>query len=311
MRNEQICEMVVCPRCKSDLNDLRCFGCGLTFPRVGGIPVLINEENSIFRLSDFVEARDTTYRTDVPKWKRFIKKLIPSLTLNVKSQANFANLAAMIKDRGREQRVLIIGGAVEGEGMQLADLPEDLVLVETDVAFGDRTGIVCDAHDLPFRESSFDVVIAQAVLEHVVDPFRCVAEIHRVLKKDGLVYAESPFMAQVHLGRYDFFRFSHLAHRRLFREFAEIESGPTCGVGMALAWSYCYFLQSFFVREAWRQAAFGFGSLTGFWLKYFDYLLIDKPGTFDAALSYYFLGERSDLALSDQDLIACYRGSIR
>ena len=84
-------------------------------------------------------------------------------------------------------------------------------LVETDVSFGPRTALICDAHNIPFAEGSFDGVVAQAVLEHVLDPYSCVAEIYRVLKPAGLVYVETPFMQQVHMGRYDFTRFTHWA----------------------------------------------------------------------------------------------------
>jgi len=80
-------------------------------------------------------------------------------------------------------------------------------------------------HTIFFDASSFDGVIIQAVLEHVVEPNHCVEEIHRVLKENGLVYSETPFMQQVHLGRYDFTRFTHLGHRRLFRKFKEICGG--------------------------------------------------------------------------------------
>ena len=50
-------------------------------------------------------------------------------------------------------------------------------------------------------------------------------EIYRVLKSDGIVYIETPFMQQVHGGKYDFTRFTYLGHRRLFARFQEIESG--------------------------------------------------------------------------------------
>ena len=151
----------------------------------------------------------------------------------------------------------------------------------------------------------------QAVLEHVLDPVRCVAEIERVLVKDGLIYAETPFMQQVHAGRFDFTRFTHLGHRRLFRSFAEIESGAVGGAGMALAWSYCYFLQSFFKNRSMQQIAFAFGSFTGFWLKYFDYFSIDKAGSFDSASGYYFFGRKTDEILGDKKLIGGYKGTIR
>ena len=62
-----------------------------------------------------------------------------------------------------------------------------LDLFETEVSFGTCTVPICDAHDIPFENKFFDGVIIQAVLEHVVDPYRCVEKIHRVLKVKGLV----------------------------------------------------------------------------------------------------------------------------
>jgi hypothetical protein len=77
---------------------------------------------------------------------------------------------------------------------------------------------------------------------------------------------------------------------------------------MALAWSYQYFLLSFVKTPAAKNIVKAFTRLTSFWLKYFDYFLIDKPGTFDAASGYYFLGTKSDHVLGDRELIQLYRG---
>jgi len=203
---------------------------------------------------------------------------------------------------------LVVGGRTLGEGMEELAADPRLHLVESDVAFGPRTALISDAHDIPFQDGTFDAVVVQAVLEHVLDPHRCVAEIHRVLVPEGLVYAETPFMQQVHGGRFDFTRFSALGHRRLFRMFEEIDSGAVCGPGMALAWSYQAFLLSF-ARKRWsRLAVLGFARLTGFFWKYFDHILIESPGALDAASGCYFLGRRSDVALPDRELIQQYRG---
>jgi hypothetical protein len=79
---------------------------------------------------------------------------------------------------------------------------------------------------------------------------------------------------------------------------------------MALAWSYTYFLLSF-SRSTWvRRLIKAFAAFTSFFLKYFDYFLIDKPGAFDAASGYYFIGRRSDTALSDRELITLYQGAM-
>ena len=181
--------------------------------------------------------------------------------------------------------------------------------VESDVSFGPRTTLICDAHDIPFEDRFPDGVIVQAVLEHVADPYRCSEEIHRVLKDKGVVYAETPFMQQVHGGQYDFTRFTHIGHRRLFRRFEEIDSGAACGPGMALAWSYQYFLLSFSTSRRWRAVIHLFAGLTSFYLKYVDHYLIDKPGTLDAASSFYFMGRKSGRDLSDRKLIKLYRGA--
>jgi hypothetical protein len=79
---------------------------------------------------------------------------------------------------------------------------------------------------------------------------------------------------------------------------------------MALAWSYQYFLWSFTTSRALRAFLSAFATLTSFFLKYFDAYLIDKPGTFDAASGYYFLGRKGDRLLSDRDLIKLYRGMV-
>ena len=45
---------------------------------------------------------------------------------------------------------------------------------------------VMDAHALGFEDASFDVVIADTLISHVVDPDKVTGEIARVLKPDGI-----------------------------------------------------------------------------------------------------------------------------
>jgi SAM-dependent methyltransferase len=149
----------------------------------------------------------------------------------------------------------------------------------------------------------------QAVLEHVLDPFQCVAEIHRVLKPNGIVYSEVPFMQQVHGAEFDFHRFTHLGHRRLFRNFSEIESGIACGPGSSLAWAWEYFWLTFsrkrgFARKAIRAAC----RASTFWAPMLDPWLSKRIGAYDGANGYYFLGRRSECVLSDADLLLQFRG---
>ena len=52
--------------------------------------------------------------------------------------------------------------------------------------------LMADAESLPFSASSFDAVIATAIIEHVPHPNRFVDEIRRVLKPDGVCVISTP-----------------------------------------------------------------------------------------------------------------------
>ncbi len=307
-------QMLRCPNCQVELKfaqgHLECINaqCALRFPIVNGVPIIINDASSVFSVRDFVDQEGSALKPK-SKLERTLVNLVPSIILNLKAKTNFEKLKNLLLQQNANPRVLIIGASVIGAGIETLFAETSVDFVESDVAFGPRVSIILDAHNIPVQADSFDAVIVQAVLEHVVDPVRCVDEIHRVLKKDGLIYSETPFMQQVHLGRYDFTRYTHLGHRRLFRKFEEVESGAVCGPGMALAWSYQYFLLSFVKSSKARLLVKFFARITSFWLTFFDYYLIDKAGTFDSASGYYFIGKKSSNVLSDRALLTLYKGT--
>lgn len=310
------------PCCQSHLiprtAEFICGTCQNAYPICNGVPVLIDERSSLFNIEGVLRDMQRAPAKSA-RFKQDLLRALPQLTGNIKGRTNFRKLAGMLSagmaSTGAVPRaetppiVLIVGGRILGAGMEELSRAPNIELVETDVVYGPRTILVCDGHALPFDSESFDAVVIQAVLEHVVDPRRCVEEIHRVLKPGGLVYAEIPFMQQVHAGRYDFTRFTHLGLRRLFRNFTELESGATCGVGSALAWSWQYLLFSCTRSQAGRKLLMVLARFTAFWCKYLDYLLIDTPGTLDGASAYYLFGRKSDQELSDRDLIASYQGA--
>ncbi|GAB3156615.1 class I SAM-dependent methyltransferase [Microbispora hainanensis] len=55
--------------------------------------------------------------------------------------------------------------------------------------FGGRVGFVCaDGSRLPFPDGSIDVLVFNHIYEHVVDPDAVIADMHRVLSDDGVLY---------------------------------------------------------------------------------------------------------------------------
>ena len=79
------------------------------------------------------------------------------------------------------------------EGNNVVGVDVDRVALET---AEERLGIDtvwADAEsDLPFRDSSFDVVVAGELLEHLADPARAVANVRRVLKPGGRFVGSVP-----------------------------------------------------------------------------------------------------------------------
>jgi len=309
----EIFPLLACPCCKSNLrleqNELRCQNsqCHASYGFINQVPILINEERSIYSCVE-----QTAITTKIEKefcLRRWLRTVTPQISNNISVKENFKKFTELMLRQHGCSTVLVIGAGIEREEINRIPSNPSLTLIHTDLSYHSQIDIVCDSHDLPFADGSIGGVVAQAVLEHVLDPYRCVQEIHRVLKDDGCVYAETPFMQQVHMGRLDFTRFTHLGHRRLFRNFYEIESGAVCGPGMALAWAYQYFLLSFIRRAFWRRVAIKVAQLTSFWLKWFDRYLIHAPGAMDAASAYYFMGRKSDRAISDRELLQQYRGA--
>jgi SAM-dependent methyltransferase len=74
-----------------------------------------------------------------------------------------------------------------------------------------------------YAADSFDLVVVDQVLEHVSDPQRAVAEIHRVLRPGGHCIATTPFLIEVHGYPSDFHRFTGPGLARLFRDYDVVE----------------------------------------------------------------------------------------
>ena len=308
---EIIPNKLLCPVCKKGKLNLRnkflsCKNknCLCEFPLIDKIPILINENESIFSIKSFLNREETTISNK--RNNKFIKSLsrfLPKIKSHISNYKNYAELSNLLSKKNKSFNVLVIGSGIEGKGLKILKKNKLSNIIYSDVSYSPNIDLICDAHDLPFAESSFDAVICQAVLEHVIDPFKCVEEIFRVLKLGGYVYAETPFMQQVHMAPYDFTRFTYLGHRRLFRKFEEINSGICCGPGMALAWSYQYFLMSFFESKLMKKLVRYFAICTSFFLSYFDPYLIKKSGSLDAASAYFFTGIKSKKILSDKVFI--------
>jgi SAM-dependent methyltransferase/uncharacterized protein YbaR (Trm112 family) len=304
-----------CPACGGLLQlspqDYACLhsGCQRRFQIVEGVPVLIDEGSSVFSLRQALSRPPSTFTSPWQRFRQRLRNHLPALSANPVAARNIEGFRQLILEKDSRPCVLVIGGGWLGAGMQPLLGDPRIDCVESDVWLSDRTDLLCDAHRIPFDCGTFDGVVIQAVLEHVADPEQCVREIHRVLRRGGLVYAETAFLQQVHAGRHDFARFTPVGHRRLFRGFDQLDAGAAAGPAVVLAWAWQHFLLSFTTTSTGRAAATVTAALTAFWLKYLDRLLLAKPAALDAASACYFLGARQERELTDRDALAAYRGA--
>ena len=181
---EDIC---VCPHCLGDLaadgGGLMCAACERSFETPGGIPILLGGEDA--KRVGYRRAYEDLAREDLHK------PLVADKDVYLGPFRKFIGNV-------RGKRVLDVGSS---QGVYLERLDAD-VKVAVDLArpyleaIEPETGIVrvcADAERLPFKPGYFDVIIVADVLEHVLEPERVMAAVHRIARPDTRIIVQSPW----------------------------------------------------------------------------------------------------------------------
>ena len=120
--------------------------------------------------------------------------------------------------------------------------------------------IIADAHLLPFKDSSFDIVYSVAVLEHLKRPWAAADKIFRVLHPGGHVVFELPFLNVIH-DEHDYFRLTDKGIRSLLDErrfeivFEQIGSGGGSFLSVFLLECFQQFVPTKYLKTLWRISA--------------------------------------------------------
>jgi SAM-dependent methyltransferase len=266
-----------------------------------GQPVLIDFAKSIFRPHAYEAGSGAVFKRDdsgagiAVRLRDFIwaghNRIAPRVA---------RDLVCRFRGRRPPAKLLVVGGGAINPGLrELYDGVFDVLGM--DVYASAHTRFVADAHAIPLQDESVDAVWIQAVLEHVLDPSDVVKEIHRVLKPGGLVYADTPFLQQVHEGAYDFTRYTLSGHRWLFKHFDEIETGAVSGAGTALVQAIRYAARSVVRNDKLATLM----TIPFFWLRFLDHATGRRLNA-DAASGVYFFGRKADSALAPHDMLEFY-----
>lgn len=158
----------------------------------------------------------------------------PAFERPIGSEANPlpARFLSLLADLGADALVLDCGG-----GRRHVDDPR-YYNFEYDLSrYPDVLG---DAHELPFQCDAFDLVLSQAVMEHMRNPFEASREIVRITRPGGLIYVESAFMQPAHCRPIHFFNTTIWGLMELFKETEILDQGHFGGLADLNRWISSY-----------------------------------------------------------------------
>ena len=292
---------LLCPRCHGLLEKQSfCLECDFNYKLPGfEIPVLIDWDKSILNVGDI--NFDMNYKP-VPRSNEKLRQIIKrSFRPNVFKRP--IEKEDFLQRVNYPKKVLIIGSGTIGYGMKWLYEINDIDVLGLDIYYTDTVDLIADAHNIPVESNNFDLVIIQAVLEHVLSPIIVVNEIYRVLKPEGFVYSETPFLQAVHEGPYDFTRYTHSGHRFLFKDFSEKDSGVIQGVSTSLIWAISSFVLGLTRSKRFSKIiTFIFLPIT-----YMDFLIPLKYHIIGGN-GFYFLGRKTAQVLSAKSMVKYFKG---
>jgi SAM-dependent methyltransferase len=277
--------LVVCPVCRGELGStdraMSCSRCSASYPIVGGVPALFHPESPFYPAG----AGSRGGRPGGPAARALsrLRNWAPEHAIWL-DRTLFEQLNLTPDDRV----VLNLGSGV---GRFDAYLKPTLRMINLDVYPAGGVHLLADGHHLPFADASLDGVFSNAVLEHVRKPWVVAAEMRRVLKPEGRVFVNVPFLNVIHAS-HDYFRFTDRGLEVLFEGFRPIASGVSAGPSSFLGPFLVDYLLCFapgrVSRAILRRLAYG---LT--WpIKYFDLLIRRSEHLRYAADGFYFVGAK-------------------
>ncbi len=187
-------DICVCPKCRCghferiDPSLLECSRCGQRYSIWEGIPVLLVNQEPRSKLNDI--DYDTIHRVSTKRAKRLYDRWSEVLNLN----------------SVRSNDVLEIGA---GTGMLTYGLvswsPFKNIYV-TDISYtfirtnnkripeSDKNVFfyICDANELPFKESIFDAIVGNSILHHLLDYHITLQKCYKLLRSGGLAIFTEP-----------------------------------------------------------------------------------------------------------------------
>ncbi len=220
-------DRLICPECRAPLSPgddhLVCTANEHKFPMLDGLPVLLTEAEREVLLGDLDEAilQRREYKPGLGARGIGAVKWAIGSTLHMPVSETVKRLWREHAD----QPSLEVGSGTDAGGPNQVNL---------DISAFSHVDVIGSALNIPYADNTFQLVRNVAVLEHVRDPNRMIAEMHRVCRPGGYVYTEVPFLQHFHAYPNDFQRYTTEGLKEAFREFEAVETGVCVGPSSAI-----------------------------------------------------------------------------
>lgn len=205
-------DLISCPYCRGTINeDYTCTDCNTRFPVNGNQP-------------DLRVTRPVDIKTDyhyVPEFGNFPwEKLRLEWPVENDHVFNMEGweiveqtlIKAIPKAKTTGMYVLDLGCGINRQRMKSGFDQLGYTSIGIDIK-GDAPDVLADAHRLPFKNNSFDLVFSTAVFEHLKNPFAAAAELSRVCKPGAKIMISIAYNEPFHIS---YFHHSPLAINELF-----------------------------------------------------------------------------------------------
>lgn len=281
--NDHIQKILACPECKSDLllnsnNEHYCSFCNKGY-RSEPAPInFLQPENVAVSINE---------KASEERFKRFLRKVFntirPSSTFKTKKSKN--RIIKLIASLSPEEVCVNIGSGKTNYSRKMVNI---------DVEVSDSVDILADGRKLPIKTGSVSLAVSQAVLEHTPDSKGNIDEITRILKTNGILYIEVPFMQTYHAHPHDYFRFTYQGIKSFLADYDVHEEGISVGPASATALNLRIFFATLF--SFGNKKLFLIFNLMFSWLtlpiKYLDYFMERNPLSFYGASGIYVIARK-------------------
>jgi SAM-dependent methyltransferase len=207
------------------------------YPLINGVPILLPEEKQAAYLAQAQGSMAKEYASPL-RPSRLRQWFTGVINKDYRSQMPRQAFHEVIDSQPDDALCVAVGGG------PIYVHPK---LVNLNIGLFPNVHVVGDAYELPYADNSVDAIHCEAVLEHLEFPNEAVAEMFRVLRPGGQLFAATPFMQHFHAYPNHFQNFTLIGHKRLFeRAGFEVVSagvcvGPTYAVsGMVYRYIHTY-----------------------------------------------------------------------